>query len=947
MRSTNLLEHVFECLKKYKWVWIVPAIAGLIISGVYNKILATKTYTARQSLILRDDLLGDAFKPSRFESQESLKSAQETVLEIARKPQVIKAVLEQLGPASSWSFGNGHLSATAIETTQGNITLSAPNGGEFGKTEAVVLSVKTSSAQRSVDFMNLLLDEIDAKIGEVRLLRLQSMQVELSKASSNSLAALESTSKKLRTLERSFGSEITTIRSLNDPQGSGGFELKLNQIRAEQRAAAAQLSSAKHQRRLLEEARRSDGVEFVTSNELLQLQPALQGIMTNLSTAMAQLAINEGRYTELHPDLKRSRRAVEQQKRQLFDSIGTTIKGLDSQIETLSSLDQGLQLSIRNLENKLGELSEQRVPYAALEEEVKNKTEIYNEIEGRLDQIQSYAASSSDVQLLTRVDDPQVSSRPDQIGAFQAALIGGALGLIFGLGLVAMLAPPFVDPRTGGPNRPLGQSAEPKNYAAQSPARSAPSAAERPVPSTQATAETAAESRLKSVTAMQRTALQRASEPREQPAFGLPLEDGSVDQRPDSAIPDSIAQHMAAIKRNAEQAVPQQLRDLPQQEAAKPESTPPVAMPKLDVTQQSSSAVAAQEARSATGIAALAEASKRLGTPSDLADQTPVPQPANSSSSNAPSPVSSADVVAAFKNHKSNQATASAGSSASSVASPTDNLLSSTPAVARAGEAGRAADTPEIVVVDRAKSPHVPDSITKGRITAESLLKSSEPKSVTGDSASSIPPASVNSSVSDRFSSLAHDPVDANVPQGGIQNPDQKQSPTSQPSSRIPSVTDYAQSLDRQMEAVESAERIANAEAVPAARKSNIRPLDIARAVDDPAVLPKTPTDLEPEEASGNPAGVQNRAQNMSDLVSSMENSVAGLMRQAKGSSVFVDPVPSAASAVAPSEKAAPAPQAATPKPREETGSSAAIPQQIKDLSDSFTSFARPSNKPS
>ena len=88
MQSNNLLEHVYLCLRKYMWVWLAPMILGLVLSGVYNKLLATKTYTARQSLILRDDLLGDSYKPSRFDSEESLKSAQETILEIARKPQV-------------------------------------------------------------------------------------------------------------------------------------------------------------------------------------------------------------------------------------------------------------------------------------------------------------------------------------------------------------------------------------------------------------------------------------------------------------------------------------------------------------------------------------------------------------------------------------------------------------------------------------------------------------------------------------------------------------------------------------------------------------------------------------------------------------------------------------------------------------------------------------------
>jgi len=447
MRSTNLLEHVYLCLRKYAMVWIIPTIAFFTLAVLYNKFLATKTYTARQSLILRDDLMGDAFKPSRFESQESLKSAQETVLEIARKPQIVREVLEELGPTSSFSFGE-YPSVETIEEVQGNITLAAPNGAEFGKTEAVVLSVKTIGPERSKKFVNLLLDKIDSKLNDVRLLRLNSMQNELSQATHNASMSLKDASRELQDLEMSFGAEISTIRGLNDPQGSGGFDLKLNQIRLEQRQAAANLTSARQQRELLRKAKENRDAEFVTSNELLQLQPALQGMMTNLSTVMAQLALDEGRYTEFHPALQRSRRAVKRQKEQLFDSIGATIKGLDSQIETLSSLEGDLSQSVADLEGQLKNLSEQRVPYATLEESVKKKAEIYNEVQGRLAKVQSYAASTEQVAMLTRVDDPQVSSRPDQIGAFNAGLVGGGLGLMCGLGLVALLAPPFVDPRT-------------------------------------------------------------------------------------------------------------------------------------------------------------------------------------------------------------------------------------------------------------------------------------------------------------------------------------------------------------------------------------------------------------------------------------------------------------------------------------------------------------------
>lgn len=978
MRSSNLLEHVFECLKKYKWVWLVPTVAFMAIAGGYNKLIATKTYSARQSLILRDDLLGDAFKPSRFESQESLKSAQETILEIARKPHVIRAVLEKLGPASSWSFATGNYpSDDLIESTQGDITLNAPNGGEFGKTEAVVLSVKTTDAERSRKFMNLLLDEVDSKLGEVRMLRLESMQNELSRASANSMAALTASSMKLRDLEKSFGSDITTIRGLNDPQGSGGFDLKLNQIRLEQREAAAQLASAKNQRRLLVEAERSGGVEFVTSNELLELQPALGGIMTNLATAMAQLAINEGRYTELHPELKRSRRAVERQKQQLFDSIGTTIKGLDSQIETLGGLDESLKQSIAEMQQQLENLTEQRVPYATLEEEVKKKSEVYNEVQGRLAQVKSHAMSSGDVTMLTRVDQPQVSSRPDQIGATQAGLLGGALGLIFGLGLVALLSPPFVDPRTA--HLPDGfQGSVASGPASPQPHRAAATASDRPEPAfaaaTMASTDTAAETRLKSVTAMQRSVIERSAQSREQaPLGGDPIVgESSTAATPtaatptaaaaataataESTIPDSIAQHMAAIKRSAAQGIAPKRREDPIAQPPQRESTPPVAMPKLESDQnQGSAETAATESAPAPSGADAASAKKR--------------------------PVSSADVVAAFKKLRTSSPPATtkeipgdtqAAKPSSAATAPSSSTPPAVPTSRSAAPSSLASQLPqptgsvtrdevplrelaqtvensEIVIVERARSPRVPESITNGRITAESLLKSAEKNSATGDgAAASKTPAASNANATDsqRLSALAQDPPAVASPQGAIRPPGEAAPEKSQSASRIPSITDYARSLDDQVESGQSDRQLLGDDDVSTKRKSNVRPLDIARASQEPVASPSSASDLSPSESlpNTNPSTNKGRPKTMSELVGAMENSVAGLMREAKNSSMVFDsstpPTP-----VSPSEQASAAKPKTevTPQPRTEV-SSTAIPLQIKNLSNSFSSFARPSD---
>ncbi len=934
MHSNNLLEHVYLCLRKYLWVWLAPMILGLVLSGVYNKLLATKTYTARQSLILRDDLLGDAYKPSRFESEESLKSAQETVLEIARKPQVVKAVLQQLGPASSFSFSSNYPSAEAIEDVQGNIMLSAPNGAEFGKTEAIVLSVKTATAERSRKFVNLLLDEIDSKLNEVRLLRLNSMRSELEQAGVNALKSLNDSSQRLQELEKSFGVEITTIRGLNDPQASGGFDSKLNQIRLEQRQAEAQLSSAIQQRELLQQAQLNGGVEFVTSNELLQLQPALQGIMTNLSTAMAQLAIDEGRYTSLHPQLQRSQRAVKKQKQQLFDSIGTTVKGLDSQIENLRSLKQRLSNSIVQLESRLESLAEQRVPYATLEEEVKKKTEVYNEVQGQLAQVQSYAGSTDNIAMLTRVDDPQVSSRPDQIGAFSAGLVGAAIGLMLGLGLVALIAPPFVDPRTSFSQR------EP-NF---SDTAAAGSRDPGPVPAPQSNAavapqETHAESRLKSVTAMQQRPKTASLSSK------LAQSEAEIADEPqDTLIPDSIAQHMAEMKQRVKEGLATQgSQNTPSDTAAeKPDND--VAVAKPAETDQAVSQNKSQERSDVSSEDVIAELKKLQGNSgqkltSEASRETG--KPAGSpgfAKGEASAKVEKAqaaveDEVVVQRRPALSPFSRSAGDSSEATKSAQPNPQVPVDSV----------EKQEVVGVDRMRSPRVPESITKGRITAESLLESAQKNKGSQDLAQRV---QTDSSAKEKIASLANEPAQAVTPEGGVEQAGGKSL-----ESRIPSITDYARSLDRKLGSTEG-DRIADSIKNPASdvteestsRMSNVRPLDIARSLEDPNLLRVAVENVQPNETSAAALAQQKRSESISDYVGSMDNSVAGLVKGAKGTDIDQTAVRSSEDSVAPAEKSAakPSPAAsADPVPREELSSSS-IPAQIRELSDSFSSFARP-----
>jgi hypothetical protein len=451
MESTNRVSHFISCLIKYHKVWIATLLLGILAAGIYAFIIKKDVYTARQSLIIRDDLLGSPFKPGRFESLESMKSAQETVLEVARKPEVIRNTLKILGPEASLIFGksggDSWPSEKAIEEIQGAISFSAPNGAEFGKTEVIVLNAKSSSRERSVKFIEILLDEIDTKLSEVRKSKLDSMVAEISQATTAANEMMVEAADRLRDMEAQLGSDISTMRNMNEPfGGTSAFDLDLNVIRADKRAVEAKLASALKQRELMNQARQNPTLDLSTSSELLTLQPGLQTMMQGLSTAQMAEAEALGKYWPAHPAVRAARETVQAARRKVFGSIGPSINGLESQIRVLQDRVNELDGLLSRKEGVLKNLTSQRVSYATLEQEVEKKREIFSQSQGRRAEMESLAKTAASADLLTRVGQPQVSTRPDGLGKRALGLAGAIGGLMMGIGLVLLMAPPFREP---------------------------------------------------------------------------------------------------------------------------------------------------------------------------------------------------------------------------------------------------------------------------------------------------------------------------------------------------------------------------------------------------------------------------------------------------------------------------------------------------------------------
>ena len=456
MHSKNRLGHIIHCLVEHRKLLLLPAIAGLILATIYAFFLKGETWTSRQSMIIRDDLLGQTFKPGSFISQEAMKSAQETVLETARRPEVIRQALETLGPDRSSLLGLGGgitgswPSEQDIENFRGAVSFESANGGEFGESEVIVLAAKGSSPTRSVKFLSILMDEVDNKLSVIQGDRFESMEAELRATRDSTLRSKEALESDLMAIESGFdGTDIHLYRDLNGRSSGGSpsaFENKINEIATQRRDATRKLAELRANRQMLVDASRNAEFELPTSAEMLASQPALSTMLTGLDKAMQDLAEVSSTYQGEHPKLKAARDKVTSTKFQIQNSFGTFIRGIDGQIDVqkkqIASLDQ---LRAENT-LRLTSVSRNRAPYASLSRQVDKLNEAYSEANARLTLMQSRKMASDSIKLLTRIGEPWIGTRADGMGKRALALVGGLAGLFIGMGLVMIVAPPYVDP---------------------------------------------------------------------------------------------------------------------------------------------------------------------------------------------------------------------------------------------------------------------------------------------------------------------------------------------------------------------------------------------------------------------------------------------------------------------------------------------------------------------
>jgi polysaccharide biosynthesis transport protein len=441
---------------------------GSALLAVTWAFISPGRWSASQSLVVRDDLLGESFKPGRFNSPESLKSAQETILHIARKPQVIRDALLAAG------ISPDALDAQTIEDWQQLVSVVAPNGNEFGKTEVFVLGVRGRSLEQATKVVNALTTQTENHLRQYRSRMLESMESELAASLEQASQQYAELAERVGEIERSVGAELPALRAMIESSSMGSdLQHALEQIRSEIRTSTAELERAERQRDLLSLAASDEAGDFVsTSSDLIELQPVLKRLVDGLVDARLVLSAAMGRYDEGHPSISNARSSVNQTSAALRSELLATAAGLEMQIAMYGQKLARLSRSEAEYSERLIGLGKLRVEYKSLIDEMTRRSESLTKGRTDLAEIQSLASASNNVSLITRVGDPQLATRADGLSKRALALAGLITGLLGGLGIVLLNPGPLSSPARWrewlASAGPVGRPAEPKS--SQSPA---------------------------------------------------------------------------------------------------------------------------------------------------------------------------------------------------------------------------------------------------------------------------------------------------------------------------------------------------------------------------------------------------------------------------------------------------------------------------------------------
>ncbi|HEV7279392.1 MAG TPA: Wzz/FepE/Etk N-terminal domain-containing protein [Pirellulaceae bacterium] len=427
--------------KRWRWIVFSAVVCGAM--GLAYAATRKPVWESSQATVLRDEAIGELTRQGRFESADALKTAQETVLQVARQRETAAAALAEVGPPPAYFRLEAYPNDGEVDAFLEEVTVAAPKGLEFGKSEVMYVTAQAPNAVRASKLVASLCERIDLHLRQLRRERASEVIAEMTKTVELAQAELKQATGKLHDVEQKVGSDLGELRVLNE-SGGGESNLRttLNQIRAEVRQLESDRTAKEELRKILEAAKAEPERFVATPNRLLEAQPALRRLKDGLVDAQLRRAALVGKLNPEHPELLSAIAAESETKRNVLRELDGAMLGLDDEIRVVQASLDDLLRQQKDVDDRLGRLAGMRADYGNLVAIVKQRSEALQLADKKLSDAKASYEAAGSARLLTTMGPPVPSDGPVGPGKMQIVLAAGLLGA-FGCAGAIMLATPL------------------------------------------------------------------------------------------------------------------------------------------------------------------------------------------------------------------------------------------------------------------------------------------------------------------------------------------------------------------------------------------------------------------------------------------------------------------------------------------------------------------------
>ena len=425
----------------YRWRWLMPT---LLIAGAATAfaLLKPSQWDASQALTIRNEAANNDDGPGKFGHSEERRTAQETVLELAKSRAVLATALEKAGPPAHRRSSAPWPTEREVDDFRENVTLTPPKGAELGRTEVFYLTVRDGDRQRAVALVAAVRDELERRYQQWRDATAKSMSTELRRAVEMARVNLADATARVAKTEAEVGEDLGDLRMLHQSlTGDTSLQRSATEIRNELRQVRHEQSSTEALMQLLKEAKMDPRRLVATPNRLLESQPGLRQLKQGLVEAQLRTATLMGQMSELHPEVIAARESEQEVRRNIHAELGEAVSGLELELQLQGKQEESLQARLDDLDGRLARLASLRASYGSNLAEMENRTEQLRQAEDDLSRAEVSQVGADAASLIGRIDAPTVGTLPAGPGPKTIVLVGVVGGLLAGLGLLVLTTP--------------------------------------------------------------------------------------------------------------------------------------------------------------------------------------------------------------------------------------------------------------------------------------------------------------------------------------------------------------------------------------------------------------------------------------------------------------------------------------------------------------------------